>query len=114
MQIQEVGEVYFSLISKLELDWLRDSIQELPVQTYWQERARVALLNQLYEQIRELTANVLHADKSKKGARRFQVWHESKAEALARYRAIFSDLRSGGQPDLSMLSVALGETRRLI
>ena len=50
-----VATVYFGLTNRLTLNWLRQSILDLPVANHWQNRSRAALLDILYDQGRVLT-----------------------------------------------------------
>ena len=52
---------YFRLGSRLELNWLRDRIIELPRANRWQALARAALRDDLFNLHRELTREVLEA-----------------------------------------------------
>ena len=45
-------ETYFRLGSRLELNWLRDRIIELPRANRWQALARAALRDDLYHLLR--------------------------------------------------------------
>ncbi|MGH2881232.1 MAG: NAD-glutamate dehydrogenase domain-containing protein, partial [Solirubrobacteraceae bacterium] len=51
----DVLRVYFRLGSRLELNWLRDRIIELPRANRWQALARAALRDDLFNLYRELT-----------------------------------------------------------
>ena len=63
----DVLRVYFRLGSRLELNWLRDRIIELPRANRWQALARAALRDDLFNLYRELTRKVLDA---RRGAER--------------------------------------------
>ena len=58
---EDVLRVYFRLGSRLELNWLRDRIIELPRANRWQALARAALRDDLFNLYRELTRKVLDA-----------------------------------------------------
>jgi glutamate dehydrogenase len=105
---ETVACVYFALGSALEMSWLRDSITTLPAKNHWQNKARAALLNGLYDQQRYLTAELLRLTESAKTpGERVQSWLDRNRGGVDRCQALFADLRSSGQPDLAMLSVAL-------
>jgi glutamate dehydrogenase len=115
LPVEAVAIVYFGLVSRLELNWLRESITNLPVANHWQHRARSALLNGLYDQQRALTADVLQLTSSQKPPeQRLETWLEHNRSGVARSLGMFADLRASGQPDLAMLSVALRETANLV
>jgi glutamate dehydrogenase len=115
LPVTVVATVYFALISHLNLNWLRQNIAELPVTSHWQNRARSALLNGLYDQGRLLTADVFQSTSPDDApAKRLTTWFNNNQSKVERCQNIFTDLRSAGQPDLAMLSVALRETASLV
>jgi glutamate dehydrogenase len=109
-----VAQVYFGLVSRLELNWLRKSVNDLPAVSHWQNRARAALLNGLYDQGRLLTAAVLCGTVTETApAQRLADWLTRNRGEVERWLSLLADLRAAGQPDLAMLSVALRELGQL-
>ena len=114
LPVEDAAAIYFALINRLELGWLRKSIAGLAVDTYWQRRARASLMNSLYDQQRALTADVLRLSGAEQTPpERLEAWFARNREVVERTGALFADLRASGQPDLAMLSVALRETANL-
>ena len=115
LPVTAVAVVYFGLVSHLELNWLRQGVANLPTANHWQNRARAALLNGLYEQGRVLTADVLRLTVAEDTPeRRLATWLEHNHSGVERCRNLFSDLRSAPGPlDLAMLSVAVREVAHL-
>ena len=110
-----VATVYFGLANRLTLNWLRQSILDLPVANHWQNRSRAALLDILYDQGRALTLDVLQSTASTQTAEeRLESWLAHNQAGVERCKGVFADLRTAGQPDLAMLSVALRETASLV
>jgi glutamate dehydrogenase len=105
--VDAVAATYFSLEDRLELRWLRDRVNELPRDNRWQTLARLALRDDLYGQIRDITAEALVCDGSDR-------WLDRKAAAVARVRQVLADIRAAGTFDLATLSVALRETQALV
>ncbi|MCP5419696.1 MAG: NAD-glutamate dehydrogenase [Gammaproteobacteria bacterium] len=111
----EAAAIYFGLVKHLELNWLRRSILDLPANNHWQNRARGALLNSLYDQGRALTIDVIRTtDQGVPPVQRLQTWLAHNHAGIDRCRTMFADLRTAGQGDLAMLSVALRETASLV
>ena len=109
---QAVMRTYFRLGSRLELDWLRDRIVELPRTNRWQALARSALRDDLAAAHRELTRQVLE---SADGAQDpVGAWWERGGEQLERTLATLSDIRASRSYDTTTLPVALREVRALI
>jgi len=111
---EEVAAAYFALGAALDLGWLRDQINALPRDNRWQALARAALRDDLYRQVRELTASVLRAARPGGDARRqVRAWLKGHAAPVGRCAQILADLKGGPRPDFAMLSVALRELRGL-
>ena len=110
-----VATVYFGLTNRLTLNWLRQSILDLPVANHWQNRSRAALLDILYDQGRVLTLDVLRSTaNAQTPEERLESWLAHNQAGVERCRGVFADLRAAGQPDLAMLSVALREMASLV
>jgi len=109
-----VAETYFELGKRLDLGWLRDRIIALPRDNRWQALSREALRDDLFSCERALTADVLagHGRRERAEAR-VAGWMEDNAAAVGRAREMLAELQAAGQPDLAMLSVAVGEIRAL-
>jgi len=108
LDVAVAAEVYFALGARLELQWLRDRIVDLPRETRWEAMARAALRDDVYAEQAGLTAEVLRAGT---GVER---WLAENAGAVERSLQVLADIRSGGTLDLARLSVAVREMRNLI
>jgi len=113
-EVPEVAAVYFTLGSRLELDWLRSEVTGLPVQTHWQTLAKASLRDDLAIQHRGLAAGVLRADRAGSADELVEAWLEDNATRVRRCLSTFTDLRSAGTLDIAMLSVAMRELRNLV
>jgi glutamate dehydrogenase len=112
---EAVMRIYFRLGSRLELNWLRDRIIELPRTNRWQELARAALRDDLYNLYRELTQNVLGgggSDSDSEAA--IDAWSRRNADAVGRALGMLADIKASGTYDTTTLPVALREVRNLI
>jgi glutamate dehydrogenase len=112
---EDVLRVYFRLGSRLELNWLRDRIIELPRANRWQALARAALRDDLFNLYRELTRKVLDAGGAQDGSEAaIDVWSERNADALERSLGMVADIRASRIYDMTTLPVALREIRGLL
>jgi glutamate dehydrogenase len=110
-----VMTVYSRLGSRLELNWLRNRIIELPRANRWQALARAALREDLYNVHRLLTQEVLESaglDADADAA--IDAWIERNALAVERCLGMLSDINASRVYDTTTLPVALREVRSLI
>jgi glutamate dehydrogenase len=110
-----VMSTYFRLGSRLELNWLRDRILELPRANRWQALARAALRDDLYSLHRALAQEVLeaggpgvHSDSA------IDAWSRRNGAAVERCLGMLADIKSSRVYDTTTLPVALREVRNLI
>ena len=108
---------YFRLGSRLELNWLRDRIIELPRANRWQALARAALRDDLYS---------LHRAADAGGARRpaaasadseaaIEAWSQpQRRRRSSAASSMLADIKASRSYDTTTLPVALREVRNLI
>jgi glutamate dehydrogenase len=116
-ELEDVAAIYFRLGGRLQLNWLRDRIAELPRANRWHALARSALRDDLYSLHRALTQEVLLAASDGTGAgadAQIDVWTRANAAAVERTRAMLGDIRGTRVFDLTTLPVALREVRNLL
>jgi glutamate dehydrogenase len=111
----EVCEVHVALGARLGLARLRSQIDTLPAGSFWSNRAKAALGDDLAGLQRSLAQQVLTtigaADAA--AAASIERWMAGNAGALERAQRLLADLAETKNPDLAMLSVALRELRNL-
>jgi glutamate dehydrogenase len=108
LDVAAAAEVYFALGARLELQWLRDRIVDLPRETRWEAMARAALRDDVYSEQAGLTAEVFRAGAG------VEHWLAENASSVERSLQVLADIRAGGTLDLARLSVAVREMRNLI
>jgi glutamate dehydrogenase len=114
-QPEVVMATYFRLGARLELNWLRDRIIELPRANRWQALARAALRDDLYSLHRSLTEDVLEAGGgSAKSDEAIDAWTASHGAAVERCLGMLADIKGSREYDTTTLPVALREVRNLI
>jgi len=113
--LEPVMRVYFGIGSRLELNWLRDRIIELPRANRWQTLARAALRDDLYNLHHELTREVLDSsDEHEDAEAAVEAWMERHRAAVDRCTAMLADVKASRTYDTTTLPVALREVRNLI
>jgi glutamate dehydrogenase len=111
----DVLRVYFRLGSRLELNWLRDRIIELPRANRWQALSRAALRDDLFNLYRELARKVLDTGGPEADAENaIDTWSAHNQDALERCLGMVADVRASRIYDATTLPVALREIRGLL
>jgi glutamate dehydrogenase len=114
-QLDQVMAVYFGLGSRLQLNWLRDRIIELPRTNRWQALARAALRDDLYSLHRALTREVLETGgRNASGEEAIEAWSERNRARLERAQGMLGDIKASRSYDMTTVPVALREVRNLI
>ena len=115
MELLDAARVYFDLGRHLALDWLRDEIEELPVEGHWQSVARGTLRENLYGYRRELTAIVLDemASENLPANEQADAWCAENDERVQHSLRILRDMQNVGGLDFATISVALQEVKKL-
>ena len=106
--------MYFTLSSKLNLHWLTEQIKLLPRLNTWQRKARTGLLDEVRNELRALSMQMIsttEADKSP--TERVSAWLSRNRIGIDHCHTVFDDIRAGGKPELAMLTVAMRELRAL-
>ena len=109
-----VMDAYFDIGARLELDWLRDRILELPRDDRWQALARTALRDDLYRLHRSLIRDVFATAGSDGGQAPVEGWLEQNRTGVERALAVLTDVRASREYDTTTLPVALREFKNLL
>jgi glutamate dehydrogenase len=110
--VDQVASVFFGLAGALDLDWLRGQIEALPVESSWHAQARGALLDELSQQHRALSAQVLAGAGRKAGREAVDMWLERDDPSLRHTRAMLADILSQNA-DYPIASVAVRRLAQL-
>jgi glutamate dehydrogenase len=110
--LADTAQVHFGVDNSLGLQRLRWQIQSLPIETYWQNLAKVALADDLADLQRSVAQHVV-SEGTGAPQQRLQAWQERNRAELERVGRLLAELAEGPPADLAMLSVALRELRNL-
>ncbi len=105
--IGHVARVFFDLGDALDIEWLRQQIEKLPVESRWHAQARGALRDQLAVQQRAMVGQILgseHGQKNAEGA--VAAWLARDDAQLKFTRSMLDEIR-GADVDYPIASVAL-------
>ncbi|MGQ4659236.1 NAD-glutamate dehydrogenase domain-containing protein [Lysobacter sp. F6437] len=103
----EVARAYFGLGAALNMPWLYDQIEALPVDGRWQALARGALRDELGAQHRALVGQILATGGKKPAAEKVERWLQRDEPTLRFTLAMLADLLNQKTLDYPTVSVAV-------
>ncbi len=110
-----ITALYFHLGDFLELQWLREQIGLLDVDSHWHILAKSALRLDIHYRQRHLCAEILEsAGKRKSPDEIVNAWAESSDERLSLYRQRLKEIMASSHVDYAMLSLAVNEVQKLL
>jgi glutamate dehydrogenase len=110
--VADVCQAHVGVAARLGLARLRNQIDGLPADSYWQSLAKAALGDDLAGLQRAITQEVLAAAGGS-AAQMLAAWEALNTTALERAQRLLAELGDTQAADLAMLSVALRELRNL-
>ncbi|WP_424809584.1 NAD-glutamate dehydrogenase [Rhodococcus sp. 27YEA15] len=113
--IVEVAALYYALDAHLGIDWLLSAVSSLERGDRWHSLARLALRDDLYSSLRQLTMEVLvGGEPGESPQEKIDDWESTNASRLARARAALGEIFGSGTLDLATLSVAARQVRSMV
>ena len=114
-KIKLITSLYFHLGDFLKLQWLREQISLLDVNSHWHILAKSALSSDIHYRQRHLCAEILEtAGKSSSPEEIVSVWAAVSEERLTIYRQRLKEIMASSQVDYAMLSLAVNEVQKLL
>ncbi|MCP1375462.1 NAD-glutamate dehydrogenase [Dyella lutea] len=110
--IARVATVFYELGEALDLEWLRDQIEALPVEGAWHAQARGSLLDELNHQHRALALQVLTLCGDRTDRTPVQAWLERDDATLKYTRAMLAEILAQNA-DYPIASVAVRRLAQL-
>ncbi|HMA97860.1 MAG TPA: hypothetical protein VKO38_00245, partial [Wenzhouxiangella sp.] len=112
LPVARVVSIYFGLIDRLCLKWLRAQIEQLPVERQWHAHARGNLRDTLYGHHQQLTRRIL----TEKGESSDPVsaWFDEYQAETARVAIMLEEMRNTSAGDYASLQVALNGIGQLL
>ncbi len=112
-KVEHVADVFFTLGSHLDLQWLRDQIAALTAGNHWHLLAKSGLRSDLHARQSSLTRDVLRTAKQGKPPQRVQHWQQSNADSIEKYTRLIAEMKASKSMDFAMLSLAVNEVHNL-
>ena len=110
--LADVAALHDTLATKLGLQPLQQQIDALPVGSYWENLAKIALGDDLSALLRAITLEVLNKAQGSV-ADMLCAWEDENRSELDGAGRLVSELADAKAPDLAMLSVAMRKLRNL-
>ncbi|MEO7073018.1 MAG: NAD-glutamate dehydrogenase domain-containing protein, partial [Rhodanobacter sp.] len=110
--IEKVAAVFYELGEALDLEWLRNQIEALPVEGRWHAQARGSLLDELNHQHRALASQVLQLAGTDKDVSPVQAWLQRDDATLQYTRAMLAEILTQNA-DYPIASVAVRRLAQL-
>ncbi|OMC31275.1 NAD-glutamate dehydrogenase [Mycobacterium sp. GA-1841] len=108
-----LAEIYFELSDRLGVDRLLLAVSSLPRGGRWHALARLALREDLYRSLRDLTIDVTTLGADGPAGERISDFEVCNRPRLDRARRTLDEFLDADEPDLAALSVATAQLRRL-
>ncbi|WP_231965526.1 NAD-glutamate dehydrogenase domain-containing protein [Mycobacterium sp. E802] len=108
-----LAEIYFELSDRLGVDRLLLAVSSLPRGGRWHALAQLALREDLYRSLRDLTIDVTRLGDDGNAAERISDFEACHRPRLDRAKRTLDEFLDTDEPDLAALSVATAQLRRL-
>ncbi|HET9032003.1 MAG TPA: NAD-glutamate dehydrogenase domain-containing protein [Dokdonella sp.] len=112
--VLDVASVFFAVGEALNLKWLMEKVEELPVETRWHAHARGSLRDELNAQHRSLVTQMLSFKSAGEGADRVAEWMNREDPVLKATLATLADMRTQVVIDYPIVSVAVRRLAQLL
>lgn len=104
VSLSDVASIYFTIGTKFDYDWLISTMENLQIDSYWHRLSIQAIRDDLYDQQRKLTDNVIkHCSTSNNP---IEEWCKLNNKLATRVLTFMQDLKTQKNIDYSMLVVA--------
>jgi glutamate dehydrogenase len=105
-----IAQTYFSLRSKIGLDWLTIQTEQIHADAEWQRSARTILIDELSKIQVKLTNRVIIENKDNN----VDAWIQKNSDKIHHIYPLLANIKSAGHSDLGMMSYAIRQLERLV
>jgi glutamate dehydrogenase len=114
MPVEQAADVYYGLGERLDLHWFDQQVKALTPDSHWQALARDGYRDDLDTQQQALALSVLRLEQTPDvSGTPIERWLARHGAALERWQQMLADLRTVGQQESAVFSVALRELAQL-
>ena len=102
-----VARTFFTIGSRLELNWYGKELSDLKVVNHWQSLARDSVRDELTWQQRALTTALINMTDNKQDMeQQLDAWEMEHQGLISRWQGMLSEIRNTPQAELAMFTVA--------
>jgi glutamate dehydrogenase len=112
LQIEQVARIYFGLLDRLCLKWLRAQVESLPVERQWHAHARGNLRDELFSYHRQLTRRVM--EEAGKSGDPVADWFKRYRAETDRVSVMLEEMRNTSAVDYPSMQVAVKGLAQLL
>jgi len=105
LKVEEVARIYFALLDRLCLKWLRAQVERLPVERQWHAHARGNLRDELFSYHRQLTRRVM--DEAEDAADPVATWFDRYSDEVEQVALMLDEMRNTAATDYPSMQVAI-------
>jgi glutamate dehydrogenase len=110
LPVQDVAQVYFALSELLQLKWLREQLENLPVKGQWHAHARAILRDELFSRHNQLVESILREfGRSRDAVGDWISKHEGRVKPIINFMNEMTDLPEMDYATLSVAVRSLGQ-----
>jgi len=103
-----LGEIYYEIAPKLNLDWLRNQIKTQKVESSWEEQMRHTLLDDIDWHQRLLSVNLLSLEPKRDNInQQIDAWFTLHADVISRWELMLAELKASRVLGFTMFTVAI-------
>ena len=107
-----VGKLYFEIGAKLHLSWMRQVIRKISPHSYWERISAKTLVDDIYDQQKRLTSEVIkYLCEDNLCSTAIDSWAKENQAKILRLDSFINDVKAQGEPDFSMIVVAIRKVR---
>ncbi len=112
LPVEQIAKIYFDLLDRLCLKWLRGQVESLPVERQWHAHARGNLRDELFGYHRQLTRRVMAEAGSE--ADPVSIWFDRYRAESDRVAMMLEEMRNTGAADYPSMQVAIKGLAQLL
>jgi len=115
LDVEDVAKTYFKIGDLLGYDWLRAQTEIVHTADHWDRLATAAIIGDLYDQQRIVTAQVIEQSGGQNGLKAVDQWiADSNNHISTRIHNVIQEFQKGGQINVTKLGYATRQMRNMI